>query len=783
MRRYPGRGAFAVGTLFVLASCAAPENVPPARGYQEVAQRLTAAIEHEMDDKDLPAFSIVLVDDQEVVWAQGFGYEDPDGQRPATAATVYRVGSVSKLFTDIGIMQLVERGELDLDAPVTRYLPDFKPENGFNDEVPTLRQLTSHRAGLVREPPAGHYFDDTGIDLATTVRSLNTTSLVYPPRQRTKYSNAGIAVVGYVLERTQGTPFPVYLSSSVLQPLGMTGSSFQPEPAIVGRLATAYMWTYDGRTFEAPTFQLGMAPAGSMYAPVTDLARFMSALFAGGEGENARVIGESSLREMWTPQFAPEGSTTGYGIGFRLGTLDGERSVGHGGAIYGFATDLAALPDRKLGVASVTTMDGANTVVSRVDQYALRLMVAAADGAPLPEFEVTSLVPDSVLAGLGGRYGLGDDRIDVTVRKPNVVYATFSSRRLRLRWLDGVLITDDRLGYGTRMVPLPGALVIGSDTLVRQPDRLPAPAPARWRGLIGEYGWDHNTLYIYEDRGQLHALIEWFFIDPLTEVSEDVFAFPDSTGLYYGERLAFSRGPDGRATRVMVGGVPFLRRAVGTESGETFTIEPIRPVAELREAARQASPPVESGDFLEPDLVELRSLDSTIRYDIRYATTNNFMQSVFYDEARAFLQRPAAEALVRAHRRLRSLGYGLLIHDAYRPWYVTRMFWDATPDSMKDFVANPASGSRHNRGAAVDLTLFDAMTGEPIEMVGGYDEFSDRSFPEYPGGTERQRWHRELLRSVMEDEGFDVYEYEWWHFDYGDWSRYAIQNVVFSEIR
>jgi serine beta-lactamase-like protein LACTB len=158
------------------------------------------------------------------------------------------------------------------------------------------------------------------------------------------------------------------------------------------------------------------------------------------------------------------------------------------------------------------------------------------------------------------------------------------------------------------------------------------------------------------------------------------------------------------------------------------------------------------------------------------------MRDVFYTRAMAFLQRPAAEALARAHERLRARGYGLLIHDAYRPWFVTKMFWDATPEQFKHFVANPAGGSRHNRGAAVDLTMYDLATGETVQMVGGYDEFSDRSYPDYPGGTSLQRWHRELLREAMEAEGFEVYEWEWWHFDYGDWRRYRIGNQTFEQI-
>ncbi|MGH7539766.1 MAG: M15 family metallopeptidase, partial [Gemmatimonadota bacterium] len=185
---------------------------------------------------------------------------------------------------------------------------------------------------------------------------------------------------------------------------------------------------------------------------------------------------------------------------------------------------------------------------------------------------------------------------------------------------------------------------------------------------------------------------------------------------------------------------------------------------------------------LEPDLVELSSLEPGIRYDIRYAGTNNFMQAAFYREPHAYLQRPAADAVARAHRALAAHGYGLLIHDAYRPWFVTKMFWDATPQEHKRFVADPSEGSRHNRGAAVDLTLYELATGEPVEMVGGYDEFSERSYPDYIGATALQRWHRELLRTVMEAEGFRVYEYEWWHFDFEDSARYPILNQTFDEL-
>jgi D-alanyl-D-alanine dipeptidase len=208
----------------------------------------------------------------------------------------------------------------------------------------------------------------------------------------------------------------------------------------------------------------------------------------------------------------------------------------------------------------------------------------------------------------------------------------------------------------------------------------------------------------------------------------------------------------------------------------------VRPVAELREEALHATPPVEAGPFRPSELVELVALDSTIHLDIRYATTRNFLGTPLYSQARAFLQRPAAEALVRAHRRLKAEGYGLLVHDGYRPWYVTKIFWDATPPAQHEFVADPTEGSKHNRGCAVDLTLYELRTGRAVTMPSLYDEQSTRAYADFTGGSAEQRRLRDLLRRTMEAEGFTVYPQEWWHYDYRDWREYGIENVRFEDL-
>lgn len=308
----------------------------------------------------------------------------------------------------------------------------------------------------------------------------------------------------------------------------------------------------------------------------------------------------------------------------------------------------------------------------------------------------------------------------------------------------------------------------------------PPPVRAEWGGLIGAYRLGADTVSVLERDGRLY-LGSRFGTQSLHPGAGDAFRV-EGVGPLSPGRLLFSRDSRGLAVLGVAGADTLRPIVVGPEQGTNFRITPLRPAEELRREALAARPPVEDGSFRQPDLVELTALDSTILWDIRYATTNNFMGARFYDQPRAFLQRPAAEALVRAHRKLRRKGYGVLVYDAYRPWYVTRMFWDATPDSQKVFVADPSQGSRHNRGAAVDLSLYDLRTGRPVQMVSGYDEFSPRAYPDYPGGTSLQRWHRDLLRKAMEEEGFTVYEAEWWHFDFGDWRSYPILNLTFDRI-
>ena len=737
-------------------------------------------IAHEMADKGIPAVSVALIDDQTVVWARGFGLARRRDSLPATAETVYRVGSVSKVFTAIAVMQLVERGIVALDSPVTHYLPEFRPASSWYQPI-TVRHLLSHRAGLVREPPVGGYGDRRAPSLVETVASLNRTSLVYPPGSSTKYSNAGLAVAGALVERMSGEPFAEYVQRHVLQPLGEDATSFTPTADLSGRLATGLMWAPEGRS-DAPSFELGIAPATGLYSTALDLGRLLSAIFAAGTRVRG-ILRPQTLEAMWELQSGDPEARQGYGLGFHVSTLDGRRRVGHDGAVYGFATTMAFLPEERLGVAVIVTLDLATGVTTRVADAALRALLAVRAGRPVPEPLVTRAVPPDLARQLAGRYGTRHRHLDLTERG-GVLFVTPGTLGVpeRLGMIGNTLVADDRMDFGERLRPVPDGLVSGRDTLRRAALAKPAPTPERWKGVVGAYAALDSSVVVYVfERDRLFVQVGWLFADALNEGLNGALRFSE-TSLYAGEHVVFQRDSSGRATAVEVGGVRLPRLAVGPEDGRQLRVPPLRPVSDLLRAARAATPPAERGPVRAPDLVDLAPIDSTFRFDIRYATTDNFLGSVFYAQARAFLQRPAAEALARVQRRLKESGYGLLIHDGYRPWYVTKVFWDATPPALRWLVADPAAGSRHNRGCAVDVALYKLDNGRAVNMGGSYDEASERSFVYYPVATARQSWRRALLRQAMAAEGFTSYEAEWWHFDYRDWREYPILNVPFEEL-
>jgi CubicO group peptidase (beta-lactamase class C family)/D-alanyl-D-alanine dipeptidase len=759
--------------LWLLGACAAPPStsrLDPA--LVPVRDHLLPMLIRHQRELGVPGIGIAVLDVDpdsgvERWWIGGCGTLRPGGP-PLDPEAVFRVASISKLYTATAAMVLVERGQLDLDAPVRRYLPEFVPHDPFGQPV-TLRHLLGHRAGLVREPPVGNYFDASEPTLAATVASLRDTALVHPPGTARKYSNPGFGVVGELVARCTGSSFAAAVRELVLAPLQLHDSDFAPRPDLLAAAAGGVMWTYDGRAIPTPDFAFGYGPAADLRSTTADLCRFARSWLPTAK---RRVLQPSTQAAMW--QLAAD-EASGCGLGFFVAPFEGGSVVGHDGAVYGFASALRALPAAGIAVAVVCTKDFANALAESIASEALRAALAARRGEPLPPREFPVPVGAAAANRLAGRWNVPPHWIDLRVVGDELFYDPNIGVRTRLRRAsDGSLVSDDVLSLGDRRLHEreDGSLSDGKEIYVRDTEPA-APPPAELLPLLGEYGADHNVLVVYEDRGRLGVLIEWLVRDLPDRLGPDEYVFPP--GMYSGDRLRFERDAAGRVTAAVVGGARFARRELPAGG---FRITPQRPIAELLAAAAAASPPASPPGMRAPELVDLATLSPTLRVDLRYTTADNFVGAPVYPPgARALLQAPAAQALLQAHRQLARRGLGLCILDAYRPWSVTKVFWEATPPALREFVADPAKGSRHNRGCAVDLTLYELASGRVVAMPSEFDEFTPRAYPLYPGGTTQQRWYRDQLWAAMTAAGFTVNESEWWHFDHADWPRYPIGNT------
>src|SRR5258705_1211616 len=263
---------------------------------------------------------------------------------------------------------------------------------------------------------------------------------------------------------------------------------------------------------------------------------------------------------MWSPQFQNSGGPA-FGLGFLVRPFESHRLVGHGGAIYGFATTLDLLPDDKVGVVVIATKDAVNAVTERIGEEALRLMLAHRAGKPLTTPPATSPAPPEMGRKLVGRHGTGDDAVDLEYLSGHLTLLKVAGgEELELRKVADGLIVDGATGYGMKVTPVDGGLRVNSKTLARASAPTPSKLPEKWTGLIGQYGWDHDVLYVFEKDGRLNVLIEWIEFDPLTQVSDDVFKFP-SHGLYDGEKAVFTRGAAGKTPTRQVRREGVKRRA------------------------------------------------------------------------------------------------------------------------------------------------------------------------------------------------------------------------------
>jgi D-alanyl-D-alanine dipeptidase len=181
------------------------------------------------------------------------------------------------------------------------------------------------------------------------------------------------------------------------------------------------------------------------------------------------------------------------------------------------------------------------------------------------------------------------------------------------------------------------------------------------------------------------------------------------------------------------------------------------------------------------ELLDLRKLIPDAKFDVRYATADNLIKRPLYPSADVFLRKPAALAIKKAHENLKKQGYGLVFFDGYRPYEVTVLFYEVVKDTT--FVADPHKGSKHNRGMAMDLSMYDLKTGQLVHMPSEYDETTSRAFHSYMDTDSLALANRKILRTAMEAVGFDIYPWEWWHYDFKGWQTCFTYDIWHAKIR
>jgi CubicO group peptidase (beta-lactamase class C family) len=363
-----------LGIISCLSIGSCPQSLLKQEPEIAAVLRLAGAkIASEAAERNVAGISAAIVYDQDLLWSGGFGYADLEKRIPADSQTIYRVGSISKVFTSVMLMQLRDKGEVALDDPIQKYLPSLKIKNRFPDSpLPTFRQIASHTAGFPREAPLQDSYLHKGYpSMEDIITTLGQSEMSFPPLTQVKYSNLSVSLMGFALSKIAGQPYTDYVVQHILQPLGMNRSGFETTPALTSQTAVGYKLD-KAKQLQREPIEIaygGYAPAGGLNSSIDDIVHFMSLQFRDDSEGGRQVLRGSSVREMRTLQWINPDWTSGWGIGFEIRRIDGHISVGHAGDLPGFDTAICMVPDLKLGVAVfINTRSDAEEIVDRVLQ-------------------------------------------------------------------------------------------------------------------------------------------------------------------------------------------------------------------------------------------------------------------------------------------------------------------------------------------------------------------------------------------------------------------------------
>ena len=315
----------------------------------------------------------------------------------------------------------------------------------------------------------------------------------------------------------------------------------------------------------------------------------------------------------------------------------------------------------------------------------------------------------------------------------------------------------------------------------------PKDCPKDLKYILGMYYGNGEMFLLRENNGEVELVYSFGQNDytfagsnvyPLYKEHFDSYTINESGPLnHLDAAVRIERSREGYGVSCSVGGNRYSRRFFAGENGRPFRFAPVSDWQALKTAADAAVMPAQLGAGQQAQLVDLAQAVPGLKFDLRYAQADNCFGQALTDDQRAFLDADAAQALAQAQQYLKPYGYGILVWEAYRPWSVSKLAYDALPADKKSMLPAPEVGFSHNTGRSIDVSLYLLATGENAGMISGFDESSVRQYASFAGGTTLERYRRDLLRSAMQMAGFTASGTEWWHFDYGDIKGFAHLNV------
>lgn len=513
------RRLVALATLLAVTACAAvperPQEIVPG-DYRYAREHVRWLIEQEMADNKVTGLSIALVDDQQVVWAEGFGFEDLERDVAASARTPYRMGSIAKVFTATAAMQLAEQGRLDIDRPLTEALPSFSVRSRFASAAPvTPRNIMHHHSGLPTNYLNGMLTEAKPAPFTDLVEAVRDEYVAYPPEFIFAYSNLAVTLLGAAIEQVAARPFGEHLERSLLAPLGMDQTRFEARPALK---------VYNKNSEIAP-FYLRDLPSGGLVSTVDDMSRFMRWVFADGRVDGQPLLSAERLAEMMRPhnQHVPLDMGLRVGLGWLLSGIE-IRNAGtvasHGGTLLDSHSMMVVLPEHKLGVIVASNSATAQGVVKTVATEVLKLAletktgIRQPDAAPGANTEVTLPQPllDSYSAWYDSMVGLvrvrpGSNALDASVMghtlqlKPRAAgqfglrYKLFGLIPVQVSAFDGIRLSMAEVAERNVLIAH-----FGDDTMLVGERLTPSPVPGQLLDYVGDYEIVGKTLGISPDR-------------------------------------------------------------------------------------------------------------------------------------------------------------------------------------------------------------------------------------------------------------------------------------------